>query len=255
MDNSLDETIKSLLGIEDGSTIDLLIDNAMSATPYISGAYNAYKMQRFKKRLDLHEKQLSIIGNKINLLEDKSFKAMIQHTIFPYILDDLIEEHQEKKVNYIINGFNYVVDEEINDEAYIISYYDTLRVLRVEDIKRLLEYDTEFLIHMKHNVENKRRELKHSDDKLFYEQESYRQHIDYKLESKGLIGYDREEQNNELLRFIEGEIKENIYGGLEMAQSIRKSVVEDSINYHITGFGGKLIDVFGLKMNPNDYET
>jgi len=247
MDKDVQGLLYDFLGIEKGSSVDEIIDFGLSAAPIISKVYNTFKLRRFDKRIKNNEAQLNRINQKLVLLDDP-IKEMIQNTIFPYILDDLIEEHQEKKVAFILNGFEYIVDEKISEESYIISYYDVLRELRIEDIKRLLEYTVEYLMSDLYSEEmHNRQTLRFKNPERFNKEESYRTHIDYKLESKGIIESDKEGQFEAILDYFTG--KHRHYPSLDsdsMAFNFMKSGIKDSLEYSLTNFGGDLVEIFNL---------
>ena len=136
--------IKDFLGIKAGSMTEMLIDTGANFVPYVSSMYNAYKMNRFKKRIEANEEAINRIGEKYNKLDDEELKFFIQTTIFPYVLDDLIEENQDRKIEYILNGFEFIIDEKMNDEGFAIACFDVLRELRVDDIIRLLKFTNEY---------------------------------------------------------------------------------------------------------------
>lgn len=258
--------LNEFLGIEEGSTAEEVIDIGLSAAPYLAKVYNAFKLRRFDKRIKENEEQIVRIKQKMNTL-DEPLKEMIQNTIFPYILDDLIEEHQDRKIEFILYGSEYIVYEEVEDQDYIISYYDVLRDLRIEDIKRLLEYKLENKIILESRKRKSRdylnridndtyREVKEEMDK-FFEEEAYRKHIDYKLESKGLIGNNRKRHNEALLQLID-KLDERNRQRMSLNNSNSdytimdlqrfKSTVKKEIEYELTSFGYTLIKTFNLRI-------
>lgn len=102
-------------------------------------SYNNWrKFNRLEKRLKQHSNQLVRISQ---LCADAilSFE-FINERVSPIVFGDLIEEHEDAKINLILNGFENVFIEENSSESVIISYFDTLRSLRYVDIKRLLYF-------------------------------------------------------------------------------------------------------------------
>jgi hypothetical protein len=49
----------------------------------------------------------------------------------------LFEEHEDAKINLILNGFENIFIEQNSNESVIINFYDMLRSLRYLDLKRL----------------------------------------------------------------------------------------------------------------------
>lgn len=246
----IESTLKKLLGVEVGSVTGEIIDTGLSIAPFISKVITAYKINRLWKRLKEHEIMLNRIGDKVYRLDDP-MKDMIQTTLFPYILDDLIEENQNQKVEFILNGLEYIVDEEIREESYIISFYDVLRDLRVDDIKRLLEYTIYFRINLENEVYQKRKTLERgteAEQGLYYKEESYRLHIDNKLEAKGLIKSDEEDLTNSIIELVELQNKSMLTDDFRMRAEERflKDRIKKSSDYYLTSFGDDFIKAFNL---------
>ncbi|WP_157282685.1 hypothetical protein [Paenibacillus assamensis] len=63
---------------------------------------------------------------------------------FPVVLDELLHEAQEEKVDVIINGFENNLSSNLKEENKVLVYYDILRDLRVDEIKRLHEFTEEY---------------------------------------------------------------------------------------------------------------
>ncbi|AXF57454.1 hypothetical protein [Salicibibacter kimchii] len=88
------------------------------------------------------------------------------------MLEQLIEEHEEAKINLILNGFEHVFIEEKAEESIVLNYYDTLRNLRYLDIKRLFylaDETNDFTYESK-------------------EEEALILNVDFRLQNMGLIG-------------------------------------------------------------------
>lgn len=59
---------------------------------------------------------------------------------FGIIVDYVIDEVQEEKIKYIVNGFINLASIENPNEDFVLFYYDTLRELRIVDIAILKLY-------------------------------------------------------------------------------------------------------------------
>ncbi|PEK41954.1 hypothetical protein COL64_14725 [Bacillus toyonensis] len=128
---------QGVLAIAKEFGLDGLVSVGMDYIPFLSTFNNMRKFNRLERRMKEHSSQLK----KISQLSHDSTLAneYISERIFPIVLADLIEEHEDAKINLILNGFENVFIEEKSEESIVINYYDTLRNLRYKDIRRLLD--------------------------------------------------------------------------------------------------------------------
>ena len=103
-----------------------LLEQGMDFVPYIGRMYTNIKINRLQRRLNEHDEKLK----KISMLSSysKLSNEYITERIFPIVLGDLIEEHEDAKILLILNGFENVFIEENSQESVVISYFDTLGV-------------------------------------------------------------------------------------------------------------------------------
>ena len=74
-------------------------------------------------------------------LEDKSETQQHKiNTLFTYVLDYVIDEKQELKIDIMVNGFINISHHEDISEDFVLTYYDVLRDLRLIDISVLRFY-------------------------------------------------------------------------------------------------------------------
>lgn len=139
-------------------------------------------LERVNNRLIDHADQLAAIRDQLTQL-DIEFRSFIS-TIFPIVIERLYEENEEDKVKLIINGFEHIVDNSLNDEHLILTYYDILKELRLAEIKRLMEHTIEFDKWSQPAYKGPV-SLVFSDQTL--DEMALRQYIDNKLEKNGLI--------------------------------------------------------------------
>jgi hypothetical protein len=124
------------LGFDSG--LIQIVDIGVDLAPFLGNLNQNRKINRAERRIREHAEQFSRIGQ---LFSSNILAAnFIQENIGPIVLSDLIEEHEDAKINYILNGFENVFIEENTNEGIIINYFDTLRSLRYDDIKRLYFY-------------------------------------------------------------------------------------------------------------------
>lgn len=123
--------LKDMLGIVEGTVIDKSIDYALGASPYVGKVYQTYQMMKLEKRMKTNEKQLLILKNKIETSENEVF---YKQEVFPLIVKKLMDDDEDEKAKVIIDGFEYVIDNELNDIERLYHYYDVLSELRYSDI-------------------------------------------------------------------------------------------------------------------------
>jgi hypothetical protein len=133
-----DTLIDSAKDLDFGKELISIVDFGIDLAPYIGQLNQSRKINRAERRFREHAGQLSRIGQLFSssILSEE----FIQEKIGPIVLSDLIEEHEDAKIHYILNGFENVFIDENTNEGMIINYFDTLRSLRYEDIKKLYYY-------------------------------------------------------------------------------------------------------------------
>jgi|SRR5690625_1392032 len=147
-------------------SLGISIQTALKLVPYVGKCYSRVKFNRLNSRVKAHRNQLQRIGQ---LRTQELLNAdYINERIFPIVLEQLIEEHEDAKVNFILNGFENVFIEEKSSESLVLNYFDTLRELRYLDIKRLFylsslieefNYDSEEEEAIIFNIDNKLQSL------------------------------------------------------------------------------------------------
>ncbi|MEK4801063.1 hypothetical protein MHI02_05820 [Oceanobacillus sp. FSL K6-0118] len=135
------ESITNIIG-------DILVDTTSSLIPGISGAVQGYKRARFERNIttfaeELHSK-LDILREN---LESKSGEQKERiDTLYNYVMDYVIDEQQEEKIHYMVNGFVNITNHEHVTDDFILTYYDVLKELRMVDISVLrLMYNARYV--------------------------------------------------------------------------------------------------------------
>src|SRR5690606_20845225 len=96
-----------------------VIENTIDYVPYISRVIQTMKINRLILRFKEHDKKINRIAS---LAADSILSAeYINQRIFPIIFSDLYEEHEDAKVNLILNGFENVFIEQNTNESVIIN--------------------------------------------------------------------------------------------------------------------------------------
>ena len=136
------ESITSILG-------DLLVDTTSSLIPGISGAVQGYKRARFERNIlvfteEIHAKISSLREN----LESKNVEQKEKiDQLYNFVMDYVIDEQQEEKIHYMVNGFVNITNHDHVSDDFILTYYDVLKELRMVDISVLrLMYNSRFVV-------------------------------------------------------------------------------------------------------------
>lgn len=220
------QSLKNLLGIDPDSKLEFWIDNIGSIAPYIGSAITTHRINRLKKHLEGYGQRLVIIEEKLIHKDDK-FVQFLQEKVFPFILEDMMNEAQDEKIEFLINGFENIINREFTDQDKIIAYCDVLRQLRIDELKRLITYTQEYkrlgLSNIKHLHPNATKE----EYEEYYENKAYARYIDNRLINLGLIE-------------IELSAKGSTWGDLS------KVTNPSNASKRITSFGLRLIRFFDL---------
>lgn len=122
---------------------EVSVDILSSMIPGVSGAIQSYKRVRAEKNLQLfveqlHEKHNDLIKN-LQKQTEKNRKKIDQ--LLLYILEITIDEYQEEKIEYIVNGYlNLTTHQEFTSD-FVMHYYDMLKQLRLVDLSVLKLYN------------------------------------------------------------------------------------------------------------------
>jgi hypothetical protein len=128
--------LKDMLEITEGTVVDTAIDFGMGAAPVVGKVYQSYQLWKLQKRMTANEKQLLSLKGKVELSENEVF---YKQEVFPLIVKSLMEDDEDTKAKVIIDGFEYIVDQELNEIERIYHYYDVLSELRYSDILMLIK--------------------------------------------------------------------------------------------------------------------
>lgn len=218
--------VKEMLGINEGTIIDTGIDTLLDQAPIIGSALQSYKISKLSKRMKLNEEQLNVIKNKV---ESKENEMLYKEQVFPLIVNQLMEDDEDKKSKIILDGFEYILDEDIQEIEKIYHFYDVLNQLRIADIYILTkEYSS-----------LKRRS---GFDLSHLSQKSYKQFhfMESDTEQESINNY----QKNKLQRL--GLLDEKIKVKPKNRQSVSgKEDIERE--YNLSSFGKRFIDFFKVQ--------
>lgn len=187
MQNSDNSSLIKFLGIESGSTLHGLIESSLEVVPIIGKIHNSYKMMRLQKRVTENEKRLTALSITMYENENKLLNEFIRERAFPIVLDELLGEHEEEKIDLVINGLEYMYNESITELSKILVYFDVLRELRVEELKKLITFSDHYQRYWRPKLDlNLFSREDREGRKKYRENQGYKAYIDNHLETLGL---------------------------------------------------------------------
>ena len=114
-----------------------------SIVPGVTSAMMAYKQKRSERMLEKFmietKKRIDELEEKLIQLEPDQYKEFAGK-YFGIVTDYVIDEVQEEKIKYIVNGFVNLASMQNIKEDFVLYYYDTLKDLRLADIAVLKLY-------------------------------------------------------------------------------------------------------------------
>lgn len=224
-------------------TCDLVLEGVVgSVVPGVMNTYLSYKQKRQEK---MFIKFMEEIESKIEILEERLKNMTPENYIefrdkyFGLVSDYVLDEVQEEKIKYITNGFINLSQVNHINEDFVLTYYDTLKDLRIIDIAVLnLYYDI-------YNPFSKSEKTFH-DILVEY-------HIDYdqytaireKLVRLGVLTTKRENRIDDLYNNILNmqDYLENTYKGKKVKLKPFKRI-DKKDSFQISKFGREFIDFF-----------
>lgn len=102
---------------------DILVDTAGSLIPGVSGAVQNYKRNRFERNMTIFSVYLYTKLEDIRVnLEHKSDEQIEKiDQLFHYVMDYVIDEQQEDKIEYMVNGFVNITEHEQVSDDFILT--------------------------------------------------------------------------------------------------------------------------------------
>lgn len=211
------EVVKDIIDVVEepliSSLTSFIFDGAASVAgtvvPGVSGLVFAYKQKRSEKMMlkfinqikdrisDIEEKLLKLTPDNINLLKEKYYGL---------ILDYVVDNKQEEKIKYIVNGFETTISEKLINEDIMLVYYDTLNKINLIDLKILILYSNNFSIdEIRERMDVDYEEIQIIMEKLIREGLIKREVSEEleKLTERALYGSGNFEYNNPIRRVLE----------------------------------------------------
>ncbi|NMB18789.1 MAG: hypothetical protein GX984_04975 [Erysipelothrix sp.] len=121
---------------------EIAADAGASLIPGISGALSAYKRMQFERNINRIVEELKIGINHIQKnIQSKTDKQQEQiDKLFGYVLEYALNEPQEDKIEFLINGFVNITMHDSITEDFVLTYYDVMKEMRMVDISVLRIY-------------------------------------------------------------------------------------------------------------------
>lgn len=224
--DKIDKLMNDMLGMDLPNIPDVLTPAANLVgvvTPILGSLWTSFKIHRLKKRLDIAEPKLQEIKEKIERKDNETFYKL---EVFPLLIKQIYEEDEDAKIPIIINGFEYTVDESIEEMEKIYHFFDVLEELRMSDIIRLF---SKFVPGFRRSqpVNNNGPSLETPDlIKAIHERDTLNKYMDHKLERLGLVYVEEED----LVKYLAD--PNNRFRGRKQPRPL------------LTDFGRKFVDFF-----------
>jgi hypothetical protein len=172
-------------GVEMGS--DLLLDGiAGQVAPGIVSFRLAYKQKQMEGRVnianDLLKKRMDRVEKHLGVLNEEEYR-FVEESVFPLVFENIIEETEDEKIKYIINGFESVIENKITDQEIVLSYLDVIKELRVIDIEHLFKQTTQY----RDLISKEKQKLEIDLSEMGRRRNALTTYIHNKLEQLGLI--------------------------------------------------------------------
>lgn len=212
-----------------------------TVAPGIVTTYMSYKQKRQEK---IYGKFMVETKGKIEVLEERlrrldgSQYYRFKDEFFGLVSDYVIEEVQEEKIEYLVNGLINIAAIPDIKEDFILTYYDTLKELRIRDIAVLKFYEDVYI-----RIENNQTWMDICEE-LNISYEEYNS-IREKLNRLGLLTTKRDIKIDDLYENILNiqEFLEKSYKGKNCKlKSFKKIDKKDS--FQISKFGKEFIKFF-----------
>lgn len=208
--------------------------------PGLTTIYFSYKQKRSEKNMIRFRDELGVRQNEIvNRLSKSEEKLNNLDNVIKLVMGYVVDEPQEKKICYMVNGIVNLSGHEEIKEDFVLLYYDTLKELRLVDIGILKFYydiDTKF---------DQDTQKTHSDvlEELGITYEQY-DAIREKLNRMGLLGTKRDAEMDQLVENL-NKLKDyidKVSKGKNAKISIKKLSRRDK--YTTSRFGRDFVSFF-----------
>lgn len=149
---------------------EIIIDTVASALPGVGGAYVGYKNAKIKRNV---EEIATALNRRMEEIQQIWHSKTVQQQqeidkLFEHMLDSSLEESQQEKIEFFINGFLNISRCESINEDFVLLFYDLLKNLRLVDLTVLKLYGIRYLNNDVENIVSYRDVMEKHD--ITYEQ-------------------------------------------------------------------------------------
>ncbi|MCL1701637.1 hypothetical protein [Lysinibacillus sp. Bpr_S20] len=234
-ENEIVESFKNLIGESNFNVLEFFSGAIGDVAPIISNVMTSFKIYRLKNRLEKHESKLKELSEKVVSVDDEKFADLLKKFLFPAILQQLLDEDEDNKTGYFLDGFGNVIDKNIIDQSRILILYDILRNLRFVEIEYLISLSSTYRSYYRTLIFNKNENVENTFDNIQFS--SLKIPIESKLESLGLINTGKSISYDEMMRNFNNDLKRQKNS---LPRTNRTPVVT------ITPFGNEFLNMFSL---------
>lgn len=244
--NDFKNKIKDMTSAAVGPTLEIVSEVAFDGAagvvvPGVGNAILSYKQNRMERRIEGTLQQLidrqDELNNNIMRLTDEIAAQNIKNLYFEMLLDYAINEPQEDKLKYFVNGYINVASIPNPQEDVVRTFYDTLAQMNLLDIRVFKLYtsdnnDTYYNIMQDYSID-------------LYQFNMIRE----KLARLGLIhsvnDAKRDENTDAIVKYLEDMSKGKSSTKLKVKQ------VSRSESYRLSSYGYRFIDFIESTYNDN----
>lgn len=231
MNSEIVKNLRNLVGL-DNDVPGLPIETIVEAAPVIGKILTSFKIHRLSKRLEIYAEKINELSLKVTSIDDEKFVDLLKDFLFPAILQQLLEEDEDNKIGYFLDGFGNVIDNRNVNESSLLILFDTLRELRFIEIEYLITLSSTYKNYcMKYREKNNKKVNNPFKNENF---ETIRPAIESKLERLGLINRSNSLSHQEMLKTLDR----------EFGRVLRRS--SDSSKVELTKFGNHFLNEFSL---------
>lgn len=236
-----------------GRAFEVICENLMESSeeilsligisaPGVGRIVLSYKQRRQERMLALFmeevREKLELLNERLALLSAEAFQTF-RENYFGFVTDYVLDEQQEDKIQYLVTGLINLAGMDHVNEDFVLTYYDTLRDLRIRDIAILKFYRdlTRYNLEVRPTVLDVLQSLN-----LDYTQyEAIRE----KLFRMGLLTSKREQQEDrviENLLNIQNYVDDLNRGKKMKLKSFKK--VDKNDSYQLSKYGREFLEFF-----------
>lgn len=241
--------IKDLASAATGPTLEIvsetLLDGAAgTVVPGVGNIILSYKQNRMERRVESVLQELvskqEEFNSALSKLQDQVDIQNVKGKYFEMLMDYAIDEPQDEKVQYLVNGYINVAQTPHPQEDVVRIFYDTLEQINLLDIRvlRLYSFSTEDDVY------------KIMED---YQIDTFQYNmVREKLVRLGLIYSKNELQRDENVDAIVAYL-ENLSKGKQ--QKLKAKKISRSQSYRLSSYGSRFIKFIESEYNIDEEIT